>query len=105
MPIFNDELLSGGVNRDTEIVTGPLGSPVTRELNTNLGGYTPRQAGTGLSLDELAKMRIGNTSNFDSPFQMVPKSELLENKSLVLFSSFNETNKILKGKFCRYVFT
>ena len=94
MPIFNDELLSGGVNRDTEIVTGPLGSPVTRELNTNLGGYTPRQAGTGLSLDELAKMRIGNTSNFDSPFQMVPRSELLENKKYALYERDKDLENI-----------
>jgi hypothetical protein len=94
MPIFNDELLSGGVNRDTEIVTGPLGSPVTRQLNTNLGGYTPRQAGTGLSLAELAKMRTGNTSDFDSPFQMVPKSELLENKRYALYERDKDLENI-----------
>ena len=94
MPIFNDELLGGGVNRDTEIVTGPLGSPVTRQLNTNIGGYTPPQGGTGLSLAELAKMRTGNTSNFDSPFQMVPKSELLENQKYALYERDKDLENI-----------
>lgn len=96
MPIFENELSSNALVPETKLPQAPLGSPEISGVNTDLGGFAEQQKTlqTGLSLNDLSKVQANNTSNFDSPFQMVPKSELLENKRYALYERGKDLENI-----------
>ncbi len=99
MPIFDNELINN-THKNQEAPKLNLASPGTFEVDThmNMGGFTggPEvETLGGLSLDELSELpgRV-NRPTFDSPFQMVPKSELLENKRYALYERDKDLENI-----------
>ena len=86
MPIFDKELIDNISNRENVLPNMPLGSPVTRELNTDMGGYgLETDSKGGLTIDQLSNIKASNSTGFDSPFQMIPKSELLSNQRYSMY--------------------
>jgi hypothetical protein len=86
MPIFDKELIDNISNRENVLPNMPLGSPVTRELNTDMGGYgLETDSRGGLTIDQLSNIKASNSTGFDSPFQMIPKSELLSNQRYSMY--------------------
>jgi len=96
MPIFDNELIDNVSNRQDPRLEAPLGSPNLIDINTNisLGVTPPKPVGTGLSLEQLSRIKTPNTSTFDSPFQMVPKSELIANKRYSLYERDKDLENI-----------
>ena len=82
MPIFDNELFNTPIDRENKINAGVIQSPSTLGLNKGLGGFGEQESSsTGLSLDEIANLaNTPNSKGWDSPVQMIPQSELLENK-------------------------
>ncbi len=85
MAIFDNELIDNKSVPDPQHGPDPvLGSPKLRELNLKLdmGIEIEPEANKfgGLSIDELSDLRARGPVGFDSAFESVPKSELLENK-------------------------
>lgn len=82
MPIFDNELFNTPIDRENKINAGVIQSPSTIGLNKGLGGFGEQESSsTGLSLDEIANLaNTPNSKGWDSPVQMIPQSELLENK-------------------------
>lgn len=97
MPVFDNEI-SANIPEQSSLPKAPLGSPQIEDLNTSMGGFegfgsnTPVK--TGLGLDDLSKIQVGNTATFDSPFQMVPRSELLANKRYALYERGKDLENI-----------
>jgi hypothetical protein len=94
MAILDNELLDGGRDVSKEqssLPEQPLGSPNTRPLNLYLGGFdnftTKGDSKTGLTIDQLSSFSKMPSSapTFASPMQMVPGSELDENKRYDLY--------------------
>jgi alkylated DNA repair dioxygenase AlkB len=91
MPIFDNELIDNVSDRsDNEIrlPQAPLGSPVTREINTNMGGNwgsNDHKVEMGLSLDELANVQAPTQRSFDRPFSSVSAKTLLDNKRYPMY--------------------
>ena len=55
-------------------------SPEKPTIDTSLGGM-PEQRFGGLTIDQISTIKnVQGGISFDSPFEMVPRSELLENK-------------------------
>lgn len=97
MPIFDNELIDNVSNRETPGLEAPLGSPNLIDINTNisLGGIpSSKPVGTGLSLDQLSRVKAPNTNTFDSPFQMVPKSELIANQRYSIYERDKDLENI-----------
>lgn len=87
MPILDNEL-PVNISEQSNLPKAPLGSPELTELNPNMGGFenfgqTP--AMTGLGLEELSTVRANNTATFDSPFQLVTRKELVDNKRYAMY--------------------
>lgn len=89
MPVFDKELVDNVSNRDTVVPKIDLGSPIIDTPVTSMGGFEnfgeKTSVKTGLSVEDLSKVQSNNTATFDSPFQMVSKGELLENKRYALY--------------------
>lgn len=96
MPIFDNELIDNVANRETPQLKGPLGSPNLIDINTNisLGTIAPKSVGTGLSISDLSKVKAPTAYTFDSPFQMVPKSELIANQRYSLYERDKDLENI-----------
>ena len=98
MPIFDNELLGNVSDRDTTLPKGPLASPDTKEVDTSMGGFEKfgesNSSKTGLSLEDIAKVNANDTATFDSPFQMVPRGELLDNKRYALYERGKDLENI-----------
>ena len=90
MPIFDNELIdnvSDRSNDEIRLPQVPLGSPTTREINTNMGGDWSfgNKSNMGLSMDELAKVQAPDQISFDAPFSSVSRKTLLDNKRYPMF--------------------
>jgi hypothetical protein len=100
MAIFDKELIDNTSDRNnSDITPNPaLGSPATREINPDLGGFevfgaSPSFSG-GMTIDQLSNLtNYRQSPSFSSPFQMVPRSELLANQRYSLY----ERNKNLEN--------
>jgi hypothetical protein len=100
MAIFDKELIDNTSDRaNTDITLNPaLGSPATREINPDLGGFevfgaSPSFSG-GMTIEQMSNLtNYRQSPSFSSPFQMVPRSELLENQRYSLY----ERNKNLEN--------
>ena len=87
MAIFENELIDNkrGSN-ELPMVKPELASPTIKGINTNLGGFedftTKGTSVTGLTIDQLSNFSSipRGPRGFNSPMQMIPKSELLENQ-------------------------
>jgi hypothetical protein len=91
MPIFDKELIDNVSDRNYEPLRTDLGSPVTRTVNPNLGGFesygSAGSTKTGLSLDDMSKLTsVRDSNSWDGPVQMIPKSELLSNKRYGMYN-------------------
>ena len=90
MPIFDNELIdnvSDRSNNEIRLPQVPIGSPTTREINTNMGGDWSfgDKSNMGLSMDELAKVQAPDQISFDAPFSSVSRKTLLDNKRYDMF--------------------
>jgi len=92
MPIFDNELIdntSDRSNNEIRLSQAPLGSPITREINTNMGGNWnvggEGKVEMGLSLDELANVQAPDQRSFDKPFSSVSTKTLLDNKRYPMY--------------------
>ncbi len=92
MPIFDNELIdntSDRSNNEIRLPQAPLGSPITREINTNMGGNWnvggEGKVEMGLSLDELANVQAPDQRSFDKPFSSVSTKTLLDNKRYPMY--------------------
>ena len=90
MPIFDNELIDNVSNREIRLPEAPLGSPITREINTNMGGNwdvygNGNKVEMGLSLDELANVQAPTQRSFDKPFSSVSTKTLLDNKRYPMY--------------------
>jgi len=100
MAIFDKELIDNTSDRtNTDITLNPaLGSPATREINPDLGGFevfgaSPSFSG-GMTIEQMSNLtNYRQSPSFSSPFQMVPRSELLANQRYSLY----ERNKNLEN--------
>ena len=87
MAIFDKELIDNTSNRDYGKPEMDLRSPDTRKVDVSLGGFENFAIGgpsrsSGLTIDQLSEFsRIPTNQNtFNSPVQMIPRSELLANQ-------------------------
>jgi predicted NAD-dependent protein-ADP-ribosyltransferase YbiA (DUF1768 family) len=87
MAIFDKELIDNTSNRDYGKPEMDLRSPETRKVDVSLGGFEDFAIGgpsrsSGLTIDQLSDFsRIPTNQNtFNSPVQMIPRSELLANQ-------------------------
>jgi hypothetical protein len=97
MPIFENEIPNGAPLTESSMPLAPLGSPELRTVDTSMGGFEnfgQSPAKTGLGLDELSKIQVGNTATFDSPFELVTKKELLDNKRYALYERGKDLENI-----------
>ena len=90
MPIFDNELIDNTSNRsnnEIRLPQVPIGSPTTREINTNMGGDWSfgDKSNMGLSMAELAKVQAPDQISFDAPFSSVSRKTLLDNKRYDMF--------------------
>jgi hypothetical protein len=89
MPIFDNELIDNTSDREIRLPQAPLGSPVTREINTDMGGNwgnsNRNKVEMGLSLDELANVQAPTQTSFDKPFSSVSAKTLLDNKRYPMY--------------------
>jgi hypothetical protein len=93
MPILDNELINN-VHTKPSMPTLDVESAALTPLDThiNMGGFTGGGPSTeppaygGMSISQLSKLNAsGGRPTFDSPFQMVPKSELIQNKRYALY--------------------
>ena len=89
MAILDNELFDdaqSSVGSESSLPEQPLGSPAIRPMNLYLGGFenftTRGDSKTGLTIDQMSQLSKvpSGPSTFASPMQMIPQSELLENK-------------------------
>jgi hypothetical protein len=87
MAIFDKELIDNTSNRDYGKPEMDLRSPETRKVDVSLGGFEDFAIGgpsrsSGLTIDQLSDFsRVSTNQNtFNSPVQMIPRSELLANQ-------------------------
>ena len=87
MAIFDKELIDNTSDRDYNKPQLDLRSPETRKVDVSLGGFEDFAIGgpsksSGLTIDQLSDFsRIRTNQNtFNSPVQMIPRSELLANQ-------------------------
>jgi hypothetical protein len=87
MAIFDKELIDNTSNRDYGKPEMDLRSPETRKVDVSLGGFEDFAIGgpsrsSGLTIDQLSDFsRVPTNQNtFNSPVQMIPRSELLANQ-------------------------
>lgn len=85
MPIFDNELIDNAPNRENKIPDVIKASPNTREISTDMGGFEDYLGNgstnkSGVSLDDLSDINIANPMSWDSPVQMIPRGELLDNQ-------------------------
>ncbi len=87
MAIFDKELIDNTSNRDYGKPEMDLRSPDTRKVDVSLGGFENFAIGgpsrsSGLTIDQLSDFsRVPTNQNtFNSPVQMIPRSELLANQ-------------------------
>ncbi len=87
MAIFDKELIDNTSNRNYGKPEADLRSPDTRKVDVSLGGFENFAIGgpsrsSGLTIDQLSDFsRIPTNQNtFNSPVQMIPRSELLANQ-------------------------
>jgi len=91
MPIFDKELIDNVSNRETPSPKIALGSPITTEIKIpGLGGFenygVKKSGDTGLSLEDIQKLtNVPNSTSWDGPIEMIPRSELLANKRYGLY--------------------
>ena len=94
MAIFENELIDNkrGSNELPMPKGGYLGSPSLQKLNLDLGGFenftTRGTSKSGLTVDQMSTLSSIPKSDFgfNSPMQMIPKSELLENQRYGIYS-------------------
>jgi hypothetical protein len=100
MPIFDNELINNISDRSDDEIRlpqAPLGSPVTREINTDMGGNWNINTGKvemGLSLDELANVQAPDQRSFDKPFSSVSAKTLLDNKRYPMYERDTDLENI-----------
>ena len=87
MAIFDKELIDNTSDRNYNKPQLDLRSPETRKVDVSLGGFEDFAIGgpsksSGLTIDQLSDFsRIHTNQNtFNSPVQMIPRSELLANQ-------------------------
>jgi hypothetical protein len=87
MAIFDKELIDNTSDRNYNKPQLDLRSPETRKVDVSLGGFEDFAIGgpsksSGLTIDQLSDFsRIPTNQNtFNSPVQMIPRSELLANQ-------------------------
>ena len=103
MPIFDNELINNVSDRsddEIKLPQAPLGSPVTREINTDMGGNWEsnfgggRKVEMGLSLDELANVQAPDQRSFDKPFSSVSTKTLIDNKRYPMYERDTDLENI-----------
>lgn len=82
MPIFDEELFPTPIDRENAFKAGLVQSPTISNIDTGMGGFgeQPKDDG-GIDLEDIDKLvNTPDKTSWDSPVQMIPQSELLENK-------------------------
>ena len=97
MPILENEIPASTFDK-TYVPEAPLGSPEIKPLNADMGGFEnfgqTEHSKTGLGLEDLSKIQVENTANFDSPIQLVTRKELLDNKRYGLYERGKDLENI-----------
>jgi hypothetical protein len=102
MPILDNELIDN-VHTAPTLPKLEVASAALTPLDTrvNMGGFDSGGPGSsapaygGMSISELSKLGSeGGRPTFDSPFQMIPKGELLQNKRYALYERGKDMENI-----------
>jgi alkylated DNA repair dioxygenase AlkB len=86
MPIFDNELIDNVSDRNSYVPNMPLGSPITREVDTSLNLFEGDQGEQhGLTWDQIGEIQAPEQRSFDKPFSSVSRGELLANKRYPMY--------------------